>query len=96
MGLFGKKEPAKSNEADLKEIEASVKLVRARMSERKMPLGELFAMMGEDERPILAAIPMRQAMEPERISPDQIARPVQEKGPTRVDNVGGQFTLGQR
>ena len=94
MGLFGKKKSAESVDAAIKEIEQSVRLVRARMSNAKMPLGDLFAMMSEDERPSMAAMPVGGGAEPKRILPDQIARPAAEKTPTRVDARGGQFKLG--
>ncbi len=74
MGLFGKKKADASNEAELAEIEASVRNIRSRMANHKMPLGDLFAMMNEDERPILAIIPRKTPQDPaERVLPDQVA-----------------------
>lgn len=74
MALFGKKKTEASNEAELAEIEASVRNIRGRMANHKMPLGDLFAMMNEDERPILAIIPRKDGGPvAERVLPDQIA-----------------------
>ncbi|MGE0686765.1 MAG: hypothetical protein AB7P33_08475 [Dehalococcoidia bacterium] len=73
MGLFGKKKSDASDEAALAEIEASVRNIRSRMANHKMPIGDLFAMMNEDERPILSIIPKKAPPPPsERVSPDQI------------------------
>jgi hypothetical protein len=54
-----------SNAAHLQEIEASVRLVRRRLSNAKMPIDELFKLMGEDDRKVLASLPRpRQPAEP--------------------------------
>jgi hypothetical protein len=71
MPLFRKK-PERSNEEDLRVIEASVKNIRNRMASQKMPLGDLFALMGEDERQILSHLPKPKPAVEERLLPDQI------------------------
>ncbi len=56
--LFWKnKKNDQATEQDLKAIAASVRLSRARLAHRNMPIEELFALVGEDERPILSAMP---------------------------------------
>lgn len=71
MPLFGKKKPTTSNQNDLRDIEASVREARSRLSHHSMPLTDLFGLMGEDERPILSRMPDGRP-EPVRVSPDDI------------------------
>lgn len=81
MPLFGKKKPQVSNEDDLREIEASVKNIRGRMADHKMPLGELFALMGEDERPILAHLPKPEGSMQQRMLPSEVASKAKNEEP---------------
>jgi hypothetical protein len=71
MGLFGKKKDAPSSKSDLEEIEASVQHVRRRLGNAKMPIDELFRLMGEDDRKVLANIP-RPKPQSEPQMPDEI------------------------
>jgi hypothetical protein len=65
MPLFGRKTPQASNEGDLRDLEVSVASIRRRLVDHKMPLNELFALMNEDERPILSHLPVKRAEDEE-------------------------------
>jgi hypothetical protein len=73
MPLFRKRKQEVSSEDELREIEASVKNIRSRMANHNMPLGDLFALMGEDERQILAHLPRPEESSADRFLPNQIA-----------------------
>ena len=72
---FGKRKP-RPNEAALQELETSMQVVRRRLSDAKMPLDELFALMGEDDRKVLAQLP-RPKPPAEPTAPDDAASPSQ-------------------
>jgi len=55
----------------VKEIQDRVREMRRRIGRRDVELAELFALVKEDERPILQKLEARQAVE-ERLWPDQV------------------------
>ena len=63
VALFRKRNAGPSNEAQLQEIEASVQSVRRRLSNARMPIDELFRMLGEDDRQLIAAMHRPRATE---------------------------------
>ena len=73
MSLFGRKKPEVSNEGDLRKLENSVASIRRRLVDHKMPLNELFALMNEDERPILSHLPVKRAEDDEASLEAQLA-----------------------
>jgi hypothetical protein len=73
MPLFGRRKPLALNEDDLRDLEHSVASIRRRLVDQKMPLNELFALMNEDERPMLAHLPVKRAEDEEGALEAQLA-----------------------
>ena len=54
--MFGAKKNHAGSKGDLRELEASVELVRRRLGDAKMPLDELFRLLGADDPEVLTSI----------------------------------------
>jgi hypothetical protein len=65
------KQPVVSD-TEVKEIQARVRTMREQIGKREVELADLFALLGEDERPLLREMDEVKVPEVERVWPDQV------------------------
>jgi hypothetical protein len=72
MRFFRRADKDATSRAPLDEVEAQVKAIRARIGSEQMPLSDLFALLGEDERGVLRASAMRARAREEALEAGEI------------------------
>jgi hypothetical protein len=72
LKFFRRSEKDSTQGASIDEVEAQVKAIRARVGSEQMPLSELFALMGEDEREVLRATAMKARAKAEAVEAGEI------------------------
>lgn len=83
MLLWKRNEKARAREAEIREIEARVRRVRASIAGRHMPLDAQFIMFAEDDRPATArTAPLATTTPtPSRLLPEDVPGEVQQPEP---------------
>ena len=71
MRLFRRQARDDQNVA-IEEVEAQIKAIRARIGNEQMPLSDLFALLGEDERQALRATAHRARVKAEALETGEI------------------------
>jgi hypothetical protein len=72
MRLFGRSNKDAPQGASVDEVEAQVKAIRARIGSEQMPLSDLFALLGEDEREALRATALKARAKEEALEAGEI------------------------
>jgi hypothetical protein len=72
MRLFRRSDKDSTRGISVDDVEAQVKAIRARVGSEQMPLSDLFALLGEDEREAMRATAMKARAKAEALEAGEI------------------------